>query len=60
MDFQNFVNDIQELNPIEVDPLITPYQEEASLEKQVLRTSNCLRRSIKLHSRILLLINTYF
>jgi hypothetical protein len=60
MDFQNFINDLQELNPIEVDPLIPPYQDEASLEKQVLRTFNCLRRSIKLRSRILSLINAYF
>lgn len=60
MSFQNFINDVQEIYPIEVEPLIPPFQNEDNIEKQLLRTYNCLQRTIKLRSRILSLINAYF
>ncbi|CAB4414669.1 unnamed protein product [Rhizophagus irregularis] len=60
MDLLIFQQNVQEKYPEEVGLLTPPYEEEASVERKILVTYNCLQRSIKLKSRILALENAYF
>ncbi|CAB5199801.1 hypothetical protein RhiirA5_417223 [Rhizophagus irregularis] len=60
MDLLIFQQDVQEKYPEEVGLLTPPYEEEASVERKILITYNCLQHSIKLKSRILALENAYF
>ena len=60
MDLQEILDDLQTVFPSEIEITIPPYAQDMDLKEKFNSTYRSLRRSIRLKSRILSLINVFY